>query len=128
MGDDRQALHDLVDQAPEEALPHLRAWLTRLLSPSEPPEGIGLITFFRNEPGTTDPEAMSATERAALTAMVDLAHRSDSVEQVVLRTLERLGLSRDSLGRPTGQNASGTAEGFWEVQCDWQDGSRRHRL
>src|SRR4051812_4942902 len=63
MSDARKPLHELVDQAPEEALPRLQAWLTRLLSPPESSEGSGLITFFPTEPGTTDPEATSAAER-----------------------------------------------------------------
>jgi hypothetical protein len=103
MSDARKALHELVDQAPEEALPRLRAWLTRLVSPPEPSEGSGLITFFPTEPGTTDPEATSVAERERrerLIAEADLAGTSGSIEQGILRALERLGLRPESLGRP----------------------------
>src|SRR5437868_6757548 len=89
------------------------------------------MTFFPTEPGTTDPAATSAAEREwreRLTAEADLAGTSGTIEQSILRALQRLGLRRESLGRPRGQSASGTAEGFWEVQGDWQAGPRRHRL
>jgi hypothetical protein len=131
MSDDRKALHELVDQAPEEALPRLLAWLTRLLYPSESSGASEMITFFPTEPGTADPEATSEAEREwreRFTAEADLDRTSEWVEQRVLRAVERLGLSRESLGRPLGQSASGTAESFLELQCDWQAGPRRHRL
>ncbi|HVI79247.1 MAG TPA: hypothetical protein VM715_14015, partial [Candidatus Acidoferrum sp.] len=56
MSDDRKALHELIDQAPEEALPRLLAWLTRLVHPPGSSEEGGMITFFPTEPGTTTPE------------------------------------------------------------------------
>ena len=63
MSDDRKALHELIDQAPEEALPRLFAWLTRLLHPPGSSEEGGMITFFPTEPGTTTPEPTDEAEK-----------------------------------------------------------------
>jgi hypothetical protein len=131
MSDDRRALHELVDQAPEEVLPHLLGWLTDLLHPSESSEVGGLITFFPTEAETTDPAATSEAEierLPPLPAGADLG-MAGRVEQDLARALGRLGVRPESLGMQVGQSASGTREGFLELQCDWQAGlRRRHRL
>jgi hypothetical protein len=63
MSDDRKALHELIDQAPEEALPRLFAWLTGLLhAPGSSEEG-AMITFFPTEPGTTTPEPTDEADK-----------------------------------------------------------------
>lgn len=131
MKHDRQALHDLVDQAPEEALPRLLAEWTYTLFPPEPSGASGMITFFPNESGALDTEASRVAEfeqRPGLTVEADLEQLSNRVEQQVARAIERLGIHPESLGTQTGQSAAGTTEGFLELRCDWQAGPRRHRL
>ena len=131
MSDDRQAVHELVDQAPEEVLPYLLGWLTELLHPSESSAAESLITFFPTEAETIDAAATSETENEPLPPLPAEADRGrvDQVDQDLARALARLGVRPESLGMPVGQSASGTREGFLELHCDWQAGPRRrHRL
>jgi hypothetical protein len=62
MSDDRQAVHELADQAPDEVRPSLLGWLTALLHPSESSAAGSLITFFPTEAETPDPAATGETE------------------------------------------------------------------
>jgi hypothetical protein len=133
MKPDRQALHDLIEHAPDEQLPRLLDLVTRFLHPPESPAESEVVTFVPRQPGPTDPEA---ARRAAIERRQRLlgegpleTSASQLIRQHLLPALDRLGLSVENLiSYPGGYGGMSGAEGFLEIERNWREETGRHRL
>jgi hypothetical protein len=134
MRDDRQTLHDLVDQAPDEQLPRLLDLVSRFLHPVGSPSESESITFVPTTSRPVDPEAARRADierrrRRLLGEGPFETSASRLVRQYLLPALGRLGLSEENLiAYPGGYGGSVTAEGFQYIERHWQEETSRHRL
>jgi hypothetical protein len=112
MRDDRQTLHELVEQAPEEDLPRLVDLVNRFLHPLDFPLGGEGITFYPKEPGTpaSEPDEMEQQRRFLLWEAHSESRWNQLLRQQHRRVVERLGLDQESLGMPRGGGAAGGSE------------------
>src|SRR3954451_4227840 len=129
--DERDALHHLVDRAPKESLAELLALLFPIVYPPDPSDVSQIVTFFPTEPGTTMLESSREAEfetRQRLTPEADVKSVASRMQEALDRALDRLRVRPETLGRPVGESALTTADGFLELRCDWQSETGRHRL
>jgi hypothetical protein len=133
MSDQRQALHELVEQASEEHLPELLDLLNRFLRPLEFPVNSEIITFSPVAPGMADEELSEEAEierkRQYLTWETHLESRSSQIiREHRMRTKQRLGMGDEILAGRGSQSVSIGAGDVVELNSNWLEGTVRNSL
>ena len=124
MTEERKALHDLVDETPEEDIDDLLEFVNRLLHPSESPASQGIV-FERVPAGSQEADELEERRRHMLADFK--ARQADMIARSIGDTVDRLGIDlndiTDGLASWSGSGGKPT-----EFSCRWTTARVLNRL